>query len=67
MNITYQHISSLRGIERKPYCEKAYLTYVNDFISLACFAEWINATEIQALQIIKEGKHWHELPAIEAI
>ena len=67
MNITYKNINSLRGIARKPYCEHAYLTYVNDFLTLACFAEWMQATESQALQIIREGKTWHELPKIDAM
>jgi hypothetical protein len=35
MNITYKNINSLRGIARKPYCEHAYLTYVNDFFDFS--------------------------------
>ena len=66
MNLTYKNINSLSGIARKPYCEHAYLTYVNDFLTLASFADWIQATESEALQIIREGKHWHELPTVEA-
>lgn len=37
-----------------------YLDYVNNFLTVARFAEYYNLTEKEALQVIEIGKACHE-------
>jgi hypothetical protein len=39
---------------------ESYLDYVNDFISVARFAEYYNLTESEARLIVEAGKLCHE-------
>lgn len=64
----YSQIQSIRNpLKRKVHVQDAYLTYFNDFLTVEAFAEYLECTNSQAAELIREGKHWNALPVIEAI
>jgi hypothetical protein len=40
-----------------------YLDYKNDFLTVACFAEYYELSEAEALDVIKHGRAAHEAGA----
>lgn len=66
--MTYNQIQSEKSpIKRKALTEQAYLTYVNDFLTVEAFAEYMGCTIAQAHSVIEEGRRWNNLPKIVAI
>lgn len=45
--------------------EELYLSYVNDFLTRAKFAEYYRLTEEQALIVINKGREYHEKQVAE--
>lgn len=48
-------------IKGKNYCVKMYLDYVNDFLTVARFAEYYGITEAEADEVIRIGRHNNEI------
>lgn len=66
--MNYSQINEISDyVKRKAYAEQAYLDYFNNFLTVKRFAEYMECTESQARELIKEGRHWHNLPKIEGI
>ena len=43
----------------KEQCEKEYINWFNNYLSIAKFAEDMNYTEKQAIEVLKVGKEYH--------
>jgi len=54
-------------IKRKALVEEAYLDYFNNYLTVRAFAIDYGCAEGEAMSIIEEGRHWNNLPKIEAI
>ena len=52
--------------EEKTKCEKEYINWFNNYISIAKFAEDMNYTEKYALEVLKVGKEYHFDKALNA-
>lgn len=46
----------LEKIDKSCKAETMYLDYVNNFITVGCFAEHYNLTESEAIAVITEGR-----------
>ena len=66
--MTYSQINEIKNpVKRKVFAQQAYLEYVNNFLTVERFAEYMVCTQNQAIELIKEGKHWNSLPNIESV
>lgn len=50
-------------IKNRNYCVKMYLDYVNNFLTVARFAEYYGITETEANEVIRIGRYNNELIA----
>ena len=67
MNTWKQYQNTRSPIRRKALAEQLYLEFFNDFLTISRFAEYYEADEAEICQALKEGKHWNNLPKIEAV
>jgi len=49
----------LKGMTFTEKCEKDYLNWFNNYISLNKFAEDMNYTKSYALEVLRVGKEYH--------
>ena len=66
--MNYSKINAIKSpIKRKTYVERAYLDYWDNFLTVSRFAEYMECTESEARELIKEGRQWHNLPKNERV
>lgn len=52
----------MKNINGKTY-EEMYLSYLNDFLTVECFAEYYGLTESQAVNVIDIGRAYNHANA----
>ena len=67
MNIITKYRNERSPIKRKAIAEEAYIFFFNDFLTREYFAEYHGVERSVSDKILDEGKHWNNLPKIEAV
>lgn len=67
MNLIAKYREERNPIKRKAIAEEAYIFFFNDFLTREYFAEYHGVSESVSNAILDEGRHWNNLPKIEAI
>ena len=53
-----------KTVAHREVLKATYLTYVNDFLTVAAFADWMSVTEEAAYVLIALGKRYHEADVV---